>query len=42
MKIYEGVDVMIHVFLTTALVGGEWSASPSGKESPLPIGHEVV
>jgi hypothetical protein len=27
MMAYEGVDVWIHVFLTSALVGGEWSAS---------------
>jgi hypothetical protein len=27
MKAYEEVDVYIHVFLTSALVGGEWSAS---------------
>jgi hypothetical protein len=27
MKAYEGVDVGIHIFLTSALVGGEWSAS---------------
>jgi hypothetical protein len=27
MKMYGGVDVYIHVFLTSALVGGEWSAS---------------
>jgi hypothetical protein len=27
MKAYGGVDVQIHVFLTSALVGGEWSAS---------------
>jgi hypothetical protein len=27
MKIYGGVDVKIHVFLTLALVGGEWLAS---------------
>jgi hypothetical protein len=27
MKIYGGVDVQIHVFLTSTLVGGEWSAS---------------
>jgi hypothetical protein len=27
MNTYGGVDVQIHVFLTSALVGGEWSAS---------------
>jgi hypothetical protein len=27
MKAYRGVDVWIQVFLTSALVGGEWSAS---------------
>jgi hypothetical protein len=27
MKTYWGVGVQIHVFLTIALVGGEWSAS---------------
>jgi hypothetical protein len=27
MKTYRGVDVWIHIFLTSALVGGEWSAS---------------
>jgi hypothetical protein len=27
MKTYSGVDVQIHIFLTSALVGGEWSAS---------------
>jgi hypothetical protein len=25
MKAYGGVDVYIHIFLTSALVGGEWS-----------------
>jgi hypothetical protein len=29
MKVYGGVDVYIHVFLTSALVGGKWSASLS-------------
>jgi hypothetical protein len=29
MKTYEGVDVSVHVFLTSALVGGEWSDSRS-------------
>jgi hypothetical protein len=27
MKTYRGVDVDFHIFLTSALVGGEWSAS---------------
>jgi hypothetical protein len=27
MKAYGGVDVKIHIFLTSALVGGEWSTS---------------
>jgi hypothetical protein len=46
MKAYVGVDVLIHVSLISAVVGGEWSASspgPSnpGKGPPLPIGQEV-
>jgi hypothetical protein len=27
MKAYAGVDVYIHIFLTSELAGGEWSAS---------------
>jgi hypothetical protein len=27
MKAYGGVDILIHIFLTSALVGGELSAS---------------
>jgi hypothetical protein len=34
MKTYGGVDVQIHVFLTLALVGGEWSASRPGRFTP--------
>jgi hypothetical protein len=30
MKGYGGVHVWIHVFLTSALVGGEWLASRHG------------
>jgi hypothetical protein len=33
MKAYEGVDVYIHIFLTSALVG-EWSTSRSGRFTP--------
>jgi hypothetical protein len=31
MKAYGGVDVYTHVFLTSALVGGEWPASRPGR-----------
>jgi hypothetical protein len=39
MKAYGGVDVQIHIFLTSALAGGEWSASrrshfASGERAP--------
>jgi hypothetical protein len=34
MKAYCGVAVQIHVFLTSALVGGEWSASRPGRFTP--------
>jgi hypothetical protein len=46
MKAYGGVDAKIYILLTSALVGGEWSASPTaalppGNEAPVPIGYEV-
>jgi hypothetical protein len=31
MKTYGRVDVQIHVFLTSALVGGDWPASCPGR-----------
>jgi hypothetical protein len=34
MKIYEGVDVYTHVFLTLALAGGECLASRPGRCTP--------
>jgi hypothetical protein len=34
MKAYGGVDVQIHVFLTSALAGGEWLASRPGRLTP--------
>jgi hypothetical protein len=46
MKEYGGVDVQIHVFLTSALAGSEWSASgpgrfTTGEKAPIPIGKEA-
>jgi hypothetical protein len=35
MKMYWGVDVWIHIFLTLALVGGEWSASRPSRFTPI-------
>jgi hypothetical protein len=34
MKAYGGVDVQIFIFLTSALSGGEWSASLPGRFTP--------
>jgi hypothetical protein len=34
MKAYGGVDVQIHIFVTSALAGGEWSASRPGRSTP--------
>jgi hypothetical protein len=34
MKAYGGVDVWIHIFLTSAVAGGEWSASRPGERAP--------
>jgi hypothetical protein len=34
MKTYGGVDVQIHVLLTSALAGGEWLASCTGHCTP--------
>jgi hypothetical protein len=34
MKACEGVDILIHVFLTSVLVGGESSASRVGRLTP--------
>jgi hypothetical protein len=34
MKTYGGMEVQLHVFFTSALDGGEWSASRSGRSNP--------
>jgi hypothetical protein len=34
MKAYGGLDVEIHIFLSSALVGGEWSPSHPGRFTP--------
>jgi hypothetical protein len=34
MKAYRGVDVEIHVFLISVLVGSEWLASGHGRFTP--------
>jgi hypothetical protein len=34
MQAYGGVYVQIHIFLTSALVGGEWSASRPFRFTP--------
>jgi hypothetical protein len=34
MKAYGGVDVNIHIFLTSALVGGEWLVSRPSRFTP--------
>jgi hypothetical protein len=43
MKAYGGVGVQIHVSLTSALVGGEWSASRPGRFAPgrFPGTHSI-
>jgi hypothetical protein len=35
MKVYWGVEVELHLFLASALDGGEWSASSPGPWYPL-------
>jgi hypothetical protein len=41
MKTYWGVEIYLHFFMTFAIGEGEWSASPPGKEPPVPIRQEV-
>jgi hypothetical protein len=39
MKTYGGVDVYTHVFMTSVLVGGEWSGSLPGRFTPGERAH---
>jgi hypothetical protein len=39
MKAYGGEDVYIHIFLTSALAGGQWSASRPGRFTPGERAH---
>jgi hypothetical protein len=44
MKAYGGVDIWIHIFLTSALVRDEWLASPPGRITPrerAPVTHWI-
>jgi hypothetical protein len=42
MKTYKGVEVYVHVFFSSALVGGERSAFPPwGKSSRYPLDTEL-
>jgi hypothetical protein len=46
MKVYGGVDVYIHIVLSSALVGGEWTALRPGcftpaEEPTVPVGYEA-
>jgi hypothetical protein len=48
MKAYGGMDLQIHIFLTSALAGGEWSVSftprslyPRGKSPRYPLDRRL-
>jgi hypothetical protein len=44
MKMNGGMAIQIHVFLTSALVGGKWSASCPGRFTPgdsSPVTHWI-
>jgi hypothetical protein len=34
MKTYDGVELLLHVYITTTLVGNDWSYSLSGCYGP--------
>jgi hypothetical protein len=37
MKAYRGIEIRLHPFLTSAIVGAEWSASHAGRVPPAEI-----
>jgi hypothetical protein len=41
MKAYGGVDVWIHSFLTSALLGGKWSAPRTGRFTTRERAHST-
>jgi hypothetical protein len=41
MKTYGGMDVQIYVFLTPALVGGEWVSGQLHVSAALPLEKEA-
>jgi hypothetical protein len=41
MKAYGGVNAYIHIFLTSELAGGEWSALRSYRFTPPPPGERA-
>jgi hypothetical protein len=41
MNTHGEVDVHIHTFLTSALVGNEWSASLPGRFTPGEKAHDI-
>jgi hypothetical protein len=42
VKAYGGVDIQVHIFLTSALALGEWPALAPGKEPPVLIVATVI
>jgi hypothetical protein len=47
IKLYVGMEVKLHAFLTPVVGGGEWSSPHAclftpGKEVPVPTGQHVV
>jgi hypothetical protein len=40
MKTYGGVETEVHIFITSALDGGEWPPSHSGRFTP--VDEEII